>query len=148
MKPKNRFIIRELKKAKGHLGNTAMGLGVTYVTLWNWIKSDEELKLAKKEERMKRVGIAVDALMDKINQGDTTAIIFFLKTQCKDVIDEDFSTHKELSGGINIIAENAQINYNDKVKNLSIEQLRDLQNLLGAAEEEKICDVYTEEVGD
>ena len=133
MRPKNRAIIRALKKANGHLANTAIELGVTYTTLWNWMKDDKELQAAKQDEKRKRVGIAVDALMDKIKMGDTTAIIFFLKTQCKDALDEDFSERRELTQGINIIAQNAQINNNPELKNLSLEQLRELNRLLELA---------------
>ena len=150
MKPKNRVIIRALKKSNGHLGVTASELGVTYVTLWGWIKDDTELQIAKKEEKHKRVGIAVDALMSKIKDGDTTAIIFFLKTQCKDEVDEDFSERKAL-GNIQVIAQNAQINNNQSLKNLSTEQLRELRNLLELAkpdDKEEAIDVHSKQISD
>lgn len=137
MKPKNRIIKRMLKKCQGHLALTADRLGVTYNCLYNWMKDDKELQLAKKQERAKRHTVVVDKLMENILQGKETSIIFYLKTQCKDSDDENFSERPLLPNQeTKILAQNVNINNFDMAK-LSTKQLDDLRLILQAAEPEK-----------
>lgn len=56
-------------------------MNVSRETIYNWMESDEEFK--KKVEHIKeRVGDIVEGkLMEKILQGNTASIMFYLKTQ-------------------------------------------------------------------
>jgi hypothetical protein len=61
----------------------AKSLDVDRTTLYKWIE-DENLKDALVEGRNSRIDFVESKLDQKINDGDTTAIIFFLKTQGKE----------------------------------------------------------------
>jgi hypothetical protein len=58
-------------------------LNVERKTLYIWIE-EEDLKDALVEGRNSRIDFVESKLDQKINDGDTTAIIFFLKTQGKE----------------------------------------------------------------
>jgi hypothetical protein len=58
-------------------------LDVERKTLYIWIE-EEDLKDALVEGRNSRIDFVESKLDQKINDGDTTAIIFFLKTQGKE----------------------------------------------------------------
>lgn len=52
-------------------------------TYYDWLESDEEFKSAIEETQEQLIDEAEQALKDKIVDGDTTSIIFFLKTKGK-----------------------------------------------------------------
>lgn len=69
--------------AKGLLSYAADRLGCTRKTIYNHIQRYPELGLVVEEAREKNVDFAEGALLKKLQGGDTTGIIFFLKTQAK-----------------------------------------------------------------
>jgi hypothetical protein len=69
-------------KAFGNLSTAARSLQVDRVTLYKWIEH-EGLEQAVIEGRNTRLDFVESKLDQKIDSGDTTAIIFFLKTQGK-----------------------------------------------------------------
>lgn len=58
-------------------------MGVERATLYIWIE-DESLQQSIVDGRNSRIDFVESKLDQKINEGDTTAIIFFLKTQGKE----------------------------------------------------------------
>lgn len=69
-----------LNKAYGNLTAAARSLGVTRKALYNWVERDEELQQAVRDARESIIDIAENKLLQAINSGDMTAIIFTLKT--------------------------------------------------------------------
>jgi len=57
-------------------------LGIARPTLYKWIKM-HNLDTSLREGREQMLDLAENKLATKINDGDTTALIFFLKTQGK-----------------------------------------------------------------
>lgn len=56
-------------------------LGISEKTFREIMGRDERVSTAYKKGRAKKIGDVVGNLFDKCESGDTTAIIFFLKTQ-------------------------------------------------------------------
>ena len=81
-KPDKETIEKSIIRAFGNLSTAAKSLQVERATLYSWIES-EGLEEAVVEGRNKRLDFVEGKLDQKINSGDTTAIIFFLKTQGK-----------------------------------------------------------------
>lgn len=80
-KIKNKEVIR-VYEAKGcNVGATCIALGIDRKTLFNWRNADEELneKMSDAEERL--IDFSESKLMEQINAGNLTAIIFHLKTK-------------------------------------------------------------------
>ena len=53
-------------------------------TIYNWMKSDPEFEQAMKAVLEERKDFAENAMLQKIQAGDTACILFYLKTQCRD----------------------------------------------------------------
>jgi hypothetical protein len=81
-KPDTSVIEKAIVKAFGNLSAASKSLGVDRVTLYKWIEQDG-LEQAVVEGRNSRLDFVEGKLDQKIDGGDTTAIIFFLKTQGK-----------------------------------------------------------------
>jgi hypothetical protein len=81
-KPDTSVIEKAIVKAYGNLSAASKSLGVDRVTLYKWIEQDG-LEQAVVEGRNSRLDFVEGKLDQKIDGGDTTAIIFFLKTQGK-----------------------------------------------------------------
>lgn len=81
-KPDRSIIEKAIVKAFGNLSTAAKSLSVDRATLYKWIEQ-EGLEEAVQEGRNTRLDFVESKLDQKINGGDTTAIIFFLKTQGK-----------------------------------------------------------------
>ncbi len=81
-KPERSVIEKAIVKAFGNLSAASKSLGVDRVSLYKWIEQDG-LEQAVIEGRNSRLDFVEGKLDQKIDGGDTTAIIFFLKTQGK-----------------------------------------------------------------
>ena len=81
-KPERSVIEKAIVKAFGNLSAASKSLGVDRVSLYKWIEQDG-LEQAVIEGRNSRIDFVEGKLDQKIDSGDTTAIIFFLKTQGK-----------------------------------------------------------------
>lgn len=81
-KPEKSVIEKAIIKSFGNLSLASKALGVDRVTLYKWIEQ-EALEQAVIEGRNTRLDFVESKLDQKIDSGDTTAIIFFLKTQGK-----------------------------------------------------------------
>ena len=81
-KPDRSIIEKAIVKAFGNLSTASRSLQVDRVTLYKWIEQ-EGLEQDVIEGRNTRLDFVESKLDQKIDGGDTTAIIFFLKTQGK-----------------------------------------------------------------
>ena len=81
-KPDSSLIEQAIVKAFGNLSAASISLGVERPTLYKWIEQDG-LEQAVIEGRNSRLDFVEGKLDQKIDSGDITAIIFFLKTQGK-----------------------------------------------------------------
>jgi len=82
---KKKAFIKAYAESFGNISISAKSAGIDRRTYTNWLKSDEEFKAAIEaiEPDDLIVDFAENALMKKISKGDTTAIIFTLKTKGK-----------------------------------------------------------------
>lgn len=77
-------IIAAIKSEKGRLANAAKKAGLNYSTVWRYAQDFPSVKEAVEEAKETVKDFVESRLYERIKAGDTTAIIFFLKTQAKD----------------------------------------------------------------
>lgn len=73
-----------IKQAKGYVSKAADILGCDSKTVYNYAGQFETVRDAIAAVRERRHDYVESKLMSRIDSEDTTAIIFYLKTQCKD----------------------------------------------------------------
>lgn len=80
-------IIKALKQCKGRVVHAAKAAGCSEVTIYKYAKLNPEVKKALDEAReeydAKLVEKACDALLNKVEAEETTAVIFSLRTKGK-----------------------------------------------------------------
>lgn len=83
-KPRKEIDLDEVERLAS-LGLTreqiALSLGVSTSTLYNRLRDDEEFAEAVKRGEAMGISAVASKLMDQINEGNTTAMIFFLKSR-------------------------------------------------------------------
>ena len=77
--------IEVYKKTFGNVSKSCDAVKISRSTYYEWIKSDGNFKSEIEEIEPSEVlaDFAESKLIDRINEGDTTAIIFLLKTKAK-----------------------------------------------------------------
>jgi hypothetical protein len=75
--------INAIHKSRGLLTAAADALGCTRGAIYEAAKKHPEIQRAIEEARERTTDVAEGKLFQKINEGDNTAIIFYLKTQGK-----------------------------------------------------------------
>lgn len=94
----NDRIIKIIEKQQGNLKKSAKALNISRSTLYRWIDEDEDLQEAVEDVTEGLIDDSESALRKKIKKGDTTAIIFHLKTKGKNrgyVERQEFAEHVE-----------------------------------------------------
>jgi transposase len=81
-KPDRSVIEKAIVKALGNLSTASKSLGVERATLYKWIEQ-EGLEEAVQEGRNRRLDFAESMLDKGMQEGNMTAVIFYLKTQGK-----------------------------------------------------------------
>lgn len=76
--------LKVFEKALGNVTVACTNFGIERQTFYNWYNADEEFRTACDAVKEKRKDFIESALDKRIQAGDTTAIIFAAKTQCKD----------------------------------------------------------------
>jgi len=76
--------IEALKKTLGNVSKACEAVGIDRSTFYDWVNADPAFAQSLKDVREKTVDIAETALQKLIQEGNPTAIIFYLKTQAKD----------------------------------------------------------------
>lgn len=79
----NAQIIAALKAKAGNIAEVARALGVDRSTIYKRIEDSTELQQVCTDARERLADIAETMLLKRVTDGDTTAIIFALKTQGK-----------------------------------------------------------------
>ncbi len=77
------IIAKVYKESAGNLSLTADNLGIDRSTLWEWRKKFPELEQKLHDYDESLGDLAESKLMMAINEGNLTAIIFYLKTKHK-----------------------------------------------------------------
>jgi len=84
-KIRKRAFIETFKKTFGNVSQTCKVLDMDRSTYYKWLKEDEDFKIEIESVEPKELFLdfTESKLVEKINTGDTTAIIFTLKTKGK-----------------------------------------------------------------
>lgn len=77
-------VIEALNRAHGIVTAAARHLGCSARTVYRYVERYPEVKQAKADIHERLIDLAEGKLLSKINEGNMTAIIFFLKCQAKD----------------------------------------------------------------
>lgn len=77
------LMIKSLEKTLGIVTTAAKMAGIDRTTHYNWILTDNEYKCKVESIYDLAIDFVEGKLYDKIKDGDTTAIIFYLKTKGK-----------------------------------------------------------------
>lgn len=81
-KLKEQFI-GALKAGYGIITTACEAVGISRTLLYQWLDSDEDFKMKVDEVTEMQVDFVESKLLKNISEGDTTAIIFYLKTKGK-----------------------------------------------------------------
>lgn len=107
-------MLKALEKTLGVVTTACNMINISRETHYNWLKTDPEY--ADKVEQLENISLdfAEAKLYKLIEQGETAAVIFFLKTKGKrrGYIEK---VQTELSG---------ELNFKDKIKSLSDEEIK------------------------
>lgn len=92
--------ITELLKAKaGNVTAVCQALNINRTTFYRWLEKDKELKRIVDEQQESLIDFAESRLFQNIKDGDTTSIIFYLKTKGRNrgyVEQTDLRVHQEI----------------------------------------------------
>lgn len=78
LKPK---MIEALKKSYGNVSSSADAIGINPGTHYLWMKEDPEYRAEVEAIKERAIDHVESKLMERIDEGDTTATLFYLKTQ-------------------------------------------------------------------
>lgn len=81
---KKTLFIQAFQKSFGNISKACEKIGVSRQTYYDWRNDDPMFLEAVKNVKDGAVDMAETALLKQITEGNTTAIIFYLKTQAKD----------------------------------------------------------------
>ena len=82
--PKKERFLRVLAKKALNISEACRAVGIGRATFYRWLKKDPRFKEAYEELREALVDFAEAQLIKKMLEGDTKAIIFFLRSKGKD----------------------------------------------------------------
>lgn len=121
-----------VKQAKGYVSKAADLLDCDPRTIYNYADQYEMVRDAIAAVREKRHDYVESKLMSRIDGEDTTAIIFYLKTQCKD---RGYVERQEMTG-----KDGGPIESEQKIKpdlsKLSVDELLALRTLVAKTSNE------------
>ena len=80
---KKSILYTALEKSLGVVSTACKNANTSRDTFYRWYKEDEEFKAKVDDLKNVSLDFAESKLLEQINSGNTTAIIFFLKTQGK-----------------------------------------------------------------
>jgi len=75
------------RQTKGHISDICRTIGISRTTFYDWLKKDKEFANAIIDAEQELNDDVRDALIQKIADGDMTAIIFYLKKRHPDFQD-------------------------------------------------------------
>ena len=80
---KKKLMIEALRKSLGIVTDACKEVGIDRTLYYRWLKEDEEFRRKVEELEDIALDFAESMLLKKIKEGDTTAIIFYMKTKGK-----------------------------------------------------------------
>ena len=80
---KKKDMLHALEASLNNITKAAEKVGITRQTHYNWLEADHEYKKAAESIDDVKLDFVEEKLKDRIMDGDTTAIIFYLKTKGK-----------------------------------------------------------------
>lgn len=83
MRSKKKFL-EIFKKKLGNISLSCRAFGIERRTFYNWYNNDPDFRAAADDVKEVRKDFIENAFTQRIDAGDTAAIIFALKTICKD----------------------------------------------------------------
>lgn len=72
-----------MKVSKGIISTACQACGISRQKYYRWLESDSEFRLKASEVNEEQIDHVEGKLLNRIEEGDTTAIIFYLKTKGK-----------------------------------------------------------------
>lgn len=82
-KPSNKFLVDLYKKKGCNVSATCSAIGCTRWAFYKWKDKDPKLAQMLEEAYESIIDFAESKLVEHINEGDITSLIFFLKTKGK-----------------------------------------------------------------
>lgn len=76
-------VLEFLEKNCGVISPACKGANISRFSFYQWLKDDKEFAEKVKQIQEASIDFVESKLYEKINDGDTTAIIFYLKTKGK-----------------------------------------------------------------
>ena len=135
---KRKFILTLLRKA-GNITNACRAVGISRITYYNWRKADKDFAMAVWEVGQALVDNVESKLMENINAGLETSILFFLRCKGKA---RGYVERKEIvvnPAGEELPPVPCQID----LDNLSKEEVLDLRALIAKGEQKQIAVEHT-----
>ena len=80
---KKETFLQALKLNLGNISQSCRASNIGRQTYYDWVDDDEEFKHSCKDVEESLLDLAENRLLEKIDNSDITAIIFFLKTKGK-----------------------------------------------------------------
>lgn len=122
LKPK---MLQALKMSNGAVYASAEKVGISAQTHYEWMKEDEAYRKAVEDINELAIDHVESKLQDLINDGDTTATIFFLKTKGKKrgYVETE---RKEIAGNVDV---NSNLEINKLPKELLYQVADKLQGI-------------------
>lgn len=78
---KKKQVLDALQKSMGIISKATELAKISRTTFYKWLEEDENFKEQVNEVFERQIDFVESKLLSNINDGDTTAIIFFLKTK-------------------------------------------------------------------
>ena len=91
-------VLKFLAESRGIVSYACKNAGISRNTFYSWCREDEKFKQAVNEISEENIDIVESKLLQKIQDNDLTAIIFFLKTKGRK---RGYVEKTEIDGDIN-----------------------------------------------
>lgn len=95
---KKKIVLKLLEESRGIVSYACKNGNISRETFYRWCREDKDFKQAVDEISEENIDIVESKLFTKINDGDLTAIIFFLKTKGRK---RGYVEKTEIEGDIN-----------------------------------------------
>lgn len=92
---KKALFLEAFAQSRGIVAPACRAVSITRQSYYNWIASDASFAESVEAIRQEQIDTVESALLNKIDDGDTTAVIFYLKTKGKE---RGYSERTELTG--------------------------------------------------
>ncbi len=92
---KKALFLKAFAQSRGIIAPACRAIAMTRQSYYNWMENDPAFAEEVEAIRQEQIDTVESALLNKIEDGDTTAVIFYLKTKGKE---RGYSERTELTG--------------------------------------------------